>query len=53
MIFHMRGKKISNGTPQVLYSENDINKNDNAQITTLERYHNNQIDEYSTGHISC
>ncbi len=26
MIFHMRGKKISNGTPQVLYNDNDINE---------------------------
>ena len=34
----MRGKKISNGTPQVLYNENDNNENDNAQITALERY---------------
>ena len=41
----MRGKMIKNDTPQVIYNENDVNENDDAQITILERYHNKHENE--------
>jgi hypothetical protein len=47
IIFHMRGKKIENNIPDVVYNENEPHTNDNAPIIPLERYYNNHPNEES------
>jgi hypothetical protein len=42
MIFRMKGKKLNNNTPEIIYNENEPGQPvDNSLITTLERYHDN------------
>jgi len=42
MIFRMKGKKIDNDIPDIIYNANEINQTpDDSLITTLERYHDN------------
>ncbi len=45
IIFHMREKKIDDNTLDVIYNENELSENNNEQITILERYHNNHIND--------